>query len=61
MLATEVLAEQTAERHDELRRICEGLTDAEFFWEPVPGSWTVFQENGRWTYDYDSRIRSPRR
>jgi hypothetical protein len=53
MRATEVLAEQMAERYDELRRICEGLTGAEFFWEPAPGSWTVFQENGRWTYHYE--------
>ena len=31
-----------------------GLTDDEFFREPVPGCWRVFcDEAGRWTYDYD--------
>ncbi len=31
----------------------EGLTDEEFFWEPVPGCWTVhLDESGRWVADY---------
>ncbi len=31
----------------------EGLTEAEFLWEPVPGCWTVRPtEEGRWTLDY---------
>ena len=36
-----------------LRTRLEGLTDAEFFWKPVPGSWTLHQgEDGRWVEDY---------
>jgi len=35
--------------HDRLS----GLTDEEFFWEPVPGCWTVHQdEQGHWVEDY---------
>ncbi len=31
----------------------EGLTDEEFFWEPVPDCWTVHRdETGRWIEDY---------
>ena len=31
----------------------EGLTDAEFFWEPVAGCWTVRPDaRGRWAADY---------
>jgi hypothetical protein len=36
-----------------LRHQLEGLTDEEFFWEPIPGCWTVHpDEEGRWTIDY---------
>jgi len=36
--------------HDRLA----GLTDEEFFWEPVPGCWTVHQdEQGHWVEDYE--------
>lgn len=32
----------------------EGLTDEEFFWQPVPDCWSVFcGPNGRWTYHYE--------
>ncbi len=32
----------------------DGLTDDEFFWEPVPGCWTVFRDDaGAWTYHYE--------
>ena len=35
--------------HDRLA----GLTDDEFFWQPVPGGWTVHEgADGRWTTDY---------
>jgi hypothetical protein len=31
-----------------------GLSDEEFFWEPVPGCWTVHQdEQGCWVEDYE--------
>ena len=48
--AVDLLRAQSADTYDELRRACDGLTDEDFFWEPVPGSWTVFHEHGRWTY-----------
>jgi hypothetical protein len=36
-----------------LRLRLEGLTDEEFFWEPVPDCWTVrCDESGRWVVDY---------
>jgi hypothetical protein len=36
-----------------LRPRLAGLTDAEFFWEPVPGCWTLhLAEDGRWVEDY---------
>jgi len=36
-----------------LRHRLEGLTDEEFFWEPVPGCWTVHRsETGCWLADY---------
>jgi len=36
-----------------LRQRLEGLTDEEFFWEPVPDCWTVHtDERGRWVIDY---------
>lgn len=39
-----------------------GLTDDEFFWEPVPGCWTVKPDparGGGWTYDYEWPPPSP--
>jgi hypothetical protein len=55
MVATvEVLACEMAEASDELTQTLAGLTDAEFAWEPLDGSWRVFQDDeGRWTYDYE--------
>lgn len=36
-----------------LRHRLEGLTDEEFFWEPVPDCWTVHRdEAGHWVEDY---------
>jgi hypothetical protein len=29
-----------------------GLTDAEYLWEPVTGSWTVRRQDGGWTADW---------
>jgi len=50
----EMLADQQAEAHGDLLTILAGLTDAEFFWEPVPGCWTVYRdESGRWSYQYE--------
>jgi hypothetical protein len=41
------------EAYERLRIRLEGLTEQEFFWQPVPDCWTVYpDESGRWTYDY---------
>ena len=55
MVATvEVLACEMAEAYDELTQTLSGLTDVEFSWEPVDGSWRVSRDDeGRWTYDYE--------
>lgn len=46
------LWESSAER---LRRRCRGLSDDEFFWEPVAGCWNIHRDPSdprRWTYEY---------
>jgi hypothetical protein len=49
-----VLAHLWEESADRLVTRCAGLTDEEFFWEPVPDCWTVFRDAaGKWTYHYD--------
>ncbi len=38
----------------------EGLTDAEYLWEPVPGCWSVrLGEDGRWRQDLADREPNP--
>lgn len=37
---------------DRLAERLDGLTDEEYFWQPVPGCWVVKQVDGAWTYDY---------
>jgi hypothetical protein len=47
----------------------EGLTDAEFFWEPVPNCWSIRRREdltasacfgkGEWVYEYDPRQEQP--
>jgi hypothetical protein len=45
--ATQLLADQLDEAYRTLRERVEGLTDEEFWWEPVAGGWTVRrQPNG---------------
>jgi hypothetical protein len=49
-----VLAHLWEESADRLAKRCTGLTDAEFFWEPVPDCWTIFRgPDGQWTYHYE--------
>lgn len=36
----------------QLRPRLEGLTDEEYFWEPVPGMWTVRPVDGRFVSDF---------
>ena len=41
---------------ERLQTRCEGLTDEEFFWEPVPGSWNVRPDVSApsgWSYEYE--------
>ena len=35
-----------------IRRTLDGLTDAEYFWEPVEGCWTIHHKDGQWTADF---------
>jgi hypothetical protein len=36
-----------------VRARLDGLSDDEFFWQPVADCWTIYQEpGGRWTYHY---------
>ena len=48
-----LLATQMDEAWHSLNRWLKDLTDEEFFWEPVPGCWTVHPAaDGRWIIDY---------
>ena len=39
--------------YSRVRTRLDGLTDDEFFWQPVPDCWTIYKEpGGRWTYHY---------
>jgi hypothetical protein len=46
----------TAAIHENYERLCtrlQGLSEDEFFWEPVTGCWTIYEdEPGHWTYHY---------
>ena len=49
----ELLLAQTDEVYERLRRRLAGLSDDEYFWEPVPDCWTVHRdESGAWITDY---------
>ena len=51
--AVELLRQELQESFEALRARIHGLTDDEFFWEPVPGCWTVRRgERGTWAVDY---------
>jgi len=55
-----LLATEMDEAWQTLRGRLEGLTDEEFFWQPVPGCWTVhLDEDGRWMIDYASPAPEP--
>jgi hypothetical protein len=42
------------EAYTRLRDRLEGLTDEEFFWQPVANAWTIYQDRpGHWTYHYE--------
>jgi uncharacterized damage-inducible protein DinB len=49
----ELLRWELQEAYTALRERVDGLTDREFFWEPVAGCWTVRRgPDGRWAVDY---------
>jgi uncharacterized damage-inducible protein DinB len=51
--ATQLLADQLDEAYRVVRERVEGLSDEEFWWEPVSNCWTVRrQPSGRWMVDY---------
>jgi uncharacterized damage-inducible protein DinB len=51
--ATQLLADQLEAAYRALRDRVEGLTDEEFWWEPVADCWTVRRgADGRWSADY---------
>ena len=53
MSRAELLLAQMDEVYGRLRGRLEGLTDDEYFWEPVPGCWTVHRDpSGAWVADY---------
>ncbi len=50
----EVLGQLETHWHDQLRPRLSGLTDEEYFWEPVPDCWTVRRRGpDEFTMDYD--------
>jgi hypothetical protein len=60
--AVDLLAREMSETFHDMRSRLDGLTEDEFFWEPVRGSWTVFRdERGRWDHHYDEPDPSPPR
>src|SRR5689334_17709515 len=53
------LWEQSGRR---LRDRCRGLTDAEYFWEPVEDCWNIRPDESRaggWTYEYEFAPEEP--
>ena len=49
-----LLAAEMDHAYETIRGRLDGLTDEEFFWEPVANCWTVRQlPDGRWTVDYE--------
>jgi hypothetical protein len=51
--AVEIIRERLQEAYESIRERVDGLTDAEFFWEPVARCWTVRRrDDGRWAVDY---------
>jgi hypothetical protein len=53
MRSVELLAMQTDEAWGMLRDSVEDLTDEEFFWQPIPGCWTIRpSDGGTWDIDY---------
>jgi len=53
MSRVELLRQQMDEVYARLCECLEGLTDEEYFWEPVKGCWTIHPDDrGVWNADY---------
>ena len=53
MSRAQLLLAQMDQVYGRLRQRLEGLSDDEYFWEPVPGCWTVRRDpSGAWVADY---------
>ena len=51
--AVGIIRQQLHEAYEAIRERVDGLTDDEFFWEPVARCWTIRRgDDGRWTVDY---------
>ena len=51
--AVDLLAREMSETFHDMRSRLHGLSEDEFFWMPVPGSWTVFRSGGHWEHHYE--------
>ena len=50
----ELLAAAMEQAYARLRDRLEGVDEEEFFWKPVPGAWTIYEDRpGHWTYNYE--------
>lgn len=50
----DMLARAMSEAFHEMRGRVQGMTDEEYFWEPVEGCWRVYRRaDGRWDHDYE--------
>lgn len=54
-----ILRDQWNQSCDRMGRIVAGLTDAEFFWEPCNGCWSVRRVGDAWFMDYPDEEPSP--
>lgn len=53
MSRVELLITTMDQAYGRLQARVDGLTDDEFFWQPVPKSWTIYEDKpGHWTYHY---------
>jgi DinB family protein len=51
---TQLLITTMEQSYNRLRDRLSDLTDAEFFWQPRPKSWTIYEDRpGHWTYHYE--------
>ena len=54
--AVDLLAREMSETFHDMRSRLHGLTEDEFFWEPVPDCWNIRpdeQHVGGWSYEYE--------